>query len=107
MIMSDQGQALLKAVPVVFGKENHAYCLRHLAENYLQVAAKYDIQKKATKQLVREMLYIVAYATTHGEHNDAMQELRAYKPELAQWVTDNEPEQWAESKFKKESWGTM
>jgi len=48
------------------------------------VAAKYGIQKEVTKQLVREMLYRVAYATTHGEYNDVMQELRAYKPELAQ-----------------------
>jgi len=49
VIISDRGQALLKAVPLVFGKENHAYCLRHLAENFLQVAAKHGIQKEATK----------------------------------------------------------
>ena len=48
------------------------------------------------------MLYRVAYAATPGEYNDAMQELRAYKPDLAQWVNDNEPEQWAEAKFRKE-----
>ena len=60
VIMSDQGQALLKAVPLVFGKENHAYCLCHLAENFLQVARKYGIQREATKQLVKEMLYRVA-----------------------------------------------
>jgi len=82
VIMSDRGQSLLKAVPLVFRKENHAYCLRHLAENFLQVVGKHGIRKEATKQLVKEMLYSVAYAATLGEYNDAMQELRAYKLEL-------------------------
>jgi len=90
--MSDHGQALLKAVPLVSGKENHAYYLRYLAENFLQVARKYGIRKEATKRLVKEMLYRVAYAPTLGEYNVAVQELRAYKPELAQWINDNEPE---------------
>jgi len=49
VIMSDHGQALLKAVPLVFGKENHAYCLRYLAENFLQVAGKHGNRKEATK----------------------------------------------------------
>jgi len=53
------------------------------------------------------MLYRVAYATTLGEYNAAMQELRASKPELAQWVNDNEPKQWAEAKFRKEQWGRL
>ena len=57
VIMSDRGQALLKAIPLVFGKENHTYCLRHLAENFLQVSGKHGIRKEATKQLVKEMLY--------------------------------------------------
>jgi len=82
--MSDHGQALLKAVPLVFGKENHAYCLRHLAENFFQVAGKHDIWKEVTKQLVKQILYRVAYAPTLGEYNATVQELRAYKPELAQ-----------------------
>ena len=64
VIMSDRGQAFFKAIPLVFGKENHACCLHHLAENFLQVAGKYGIRKEATKQLVKEMLYRVAYTAT-------------------------------------------
>ena len=93
---------------MVFEKDNHAYCLHHLVENFLQVAGKHGIRKKAenflkvigkrgirkeaTKQLVKEMLYRVAYAPTLGEYNDTMQVLRAYKPEPVKWVDDNEPE---------------
>jgi len=90
---SDWRQALLKAVPLVFGKENHVCCLRHLVENLLQVAGKHGIRKEATNQLVKEMLYRVAYAPTLGEYNAAMQQLRTYKLDLAKWVDDNEPEQ--------------
>jgi len=81
--MSNHGQALLKVVPLVFGKENHAYCLCHLAENFLQVAGKRSIREEATKQLVKEILCRVAYAPTLGEYNVVVQELRAYKPNLA------------------------
>jgi len=84
VIMSDCGQALLKVVPLVFRKENHAYRLCLLVENFLQVAGKHGIRKEATKQLVKEMLYRVAYAPTLGEYNAAVQELRAHQPELAQ-----------------------
>jgi len=59
LIMFDRGQALLKVVPLVLGKDNHVYCLRHLTKNFLQVTRKYGIHKEATKQLVKEMLYRV------------------------------------------------
>jgi len=68
------------------------------------VAGKHGIRKEATKQLVRKMLYRAAYAPTLGEYNVVLQELRAYKPKFAQWVHDNEPEQWAKAKFRKERW---
>jgi len=52
IIMSDRGQALLKAVSPVFGKDNHNYYLCHQAENFLQVAGKHGIRNEATKELV-------------------------------------------------------
>jgi len=46
------------------------------------VVGKHGIRKGATKELVKEMLYRVAYALTLRDYNVAMQELRAYKPRL-------------------------
>jgi len=103
----DCGKALLKVVPPVFGKENPAYCLRHLAENFHQVAGKHSIRKEATKQVVKEMLYRATYAQTLGEYNAAVKELRAYKLELAQWIIGSEPKQWAEAKFRQKRWGRL
>jgi len=107
VIISDRNPALLAVVAQVCGKEYHSYCLRHLTENFLKEAAKYGIQKEAMKQIVKEMLYRVAYAPTAVEFNVALYELRGYKGELGAWVDDNEPEQWAASKFGKERWGRM
>jgi len=56
---------------------------------------------------VKEILYRAAYAPTLGEYNGAVQELRDYKPELAKWIIDNEPEQWAEAKFRQKRWGRL
>jgi len=64
-------------------------------------------ERKLPKQLVKEMLYRVAYTLTLGAYNAALQELRAYKPELLQWVHDNEPEQWAEAKSSKKRCGRL
>jgi len=64
--------------PVVaqaFGKEYHSYCLRHLTENFFKEAGKHGIRKEATKQIMKEMLYKVAYAPTRGEDNVALEEL--------------------------------
>ena len=87
------------------GKEYHSYCLCHLTENFLKEAGKHGIYKEATKQILKEMLYRVAYTLIVGEYNVALEELRCYKAELGTWVEDNELEQWAASKFTKERWG--
>ena len=73
----------------------------------MKEAAKHGIRKEATKHIVKEMLYRVAYAPTAVEFNVALYELRGYKGELGAWVDDNEPEQWPASKFEKERWGRM
>ena len=73
----------------------------------MKEAAKHSIRKEATKQIVKEMFYRVTYAPTMGEYNVLLDEMRCYKVELAKWVEDNEPEQWAASKFTEERWGQM
>ena len=68
VIMSDKHPTLLSTMAYVFGKEYHSYCLRHLIEYFLKEAAKHGIRKEATKQIVKEMFYRVAYAPTVGEY---------------------------------------
>jgi len=37
----------------------------------------------------------IAYATTTVEYDAAIDELRRFKRELAVWVEENDPQQWA------------
>jgi len=72
VIMSDKHLTILPVVAQVFGKEYHSYCLRYLTKNFLKEAAKHGIRKEATKQIMKEMFYRVAYAPTAGEYNVAL-----------------------------------
>ena len=97
----------MHAVPIVFGLENHCYCVVHVRENFVKCTAKVGIWWDATKELVKEMLNRVVYAATSTEYGQVLDELLLYKQELARWVEDNEPERWVQSKFTKERWGKL
>jgi len=105
--MSDRNQGLLAGMPRVFGVENHTYCVRHLIENLMTKAGRLGIRCNASKDLIKEMFNRVAYATIAAEYDCALDEMRRFKRELALWVEKNEPQRWAQSKFKKERWGKL
>ena len=107
MIRSDRNQGLVEGVPLVFGADNHTYCVRHPMENLLTEAARLGIRQNASKDLLKEMFNRIAYATTLTEYDSAMDELRRFKRELAVWVEENGPQHRVQSKFKKERWGKL
>jgi len=107
VIMSDRNKTLLHAVPKVFGIDSHTYYIRHIWENLVTAAAKYGYRKESMKYLLKEMFNKVAYAASEVEYGLVMDDLRKCKCELAGWVERNEPEQWAQSKFKKDRWGRL
>ena len=76
-------------------------------ENMLTEAARLGIQRNASKDLLKEMFNRIAYATIVAEYDSAMDELRRFKRELAVWVKENDPQHWAQSKFKKDKWGKL
>jgi len=102
IIMSFRNKGLLAVAPLVFGKENHSYCVRHLTENLMGAALKLGIMRNVSKELVQDMFNLVVYATTVTKCESAMAELRRYKRELTVWVEQKEPECWAKSQFTKE-----
>jgi len=93
--MFDLNNALLYAVPKVFGIECHTYYVTHIRENFLKAMAKYGYRKESMKDLLKEMLNRVAYAASVVEYGLAMDELRKFKRQLAVWVEENEPERWS------------
>ena len=107
VIMLDRNNALLHAVPKVFGQKRHAYCIRHLRENFLTAVGKYGFRRKVTNDLLKAMFNHEAYAPSSVEYSIAMDEMQKFKPELVEWVEKNEPERWVQSKFTKERWGRL
>ena len=91
VVMSDRNNRLLAGIPTVFGKENHAYSVRHVMENFLSEAAKLSIRRTASKNLLKELFNRLAYATMKVEYGGALEELRKFKRQLAGWVERNEP----------------
>ncbi|KAL6326898.1 hypothetical protein AAG906_012174 [Vitis piasezkii] len=53
IIISDGHPALLRSVPEVFGLENHAYCYRHLKENFSSFLSKHNTRGNKGSMLVK------------------------------------------------------
>ncbi|XP_059591763.1 uncharacterized protein LOC100245246 isoform X1 [Vitis vinifera] len=107
VIISDRRPALLRSVPEVFGLENHAYCYRHLKENFSSFLSKHNTKGNKGKENALQLLDSIAYARLEHDYNVSMFELRKYNDTLATWVEENAPEHWAMSKFPKQRWDKM
>ena len=89
VIISDRHPALLRSVPEVFGLENHAYCYRHLKENFSTFVSKQITKGNKGKENALQFLNSIAYARLEHDYNVSMYELRKYNDALATWVEDN------------------
>ena len=50
MIISVRHPGLLRSVPKIFGGENHAYCYRHLKENFSSFFSKHTTKGNKGKE---------------------------------------------------------
>ena len=75
VIISDRHPALLHSVPEVFGLENHAYCYRHLKENFLSFLSKHNIRGNKGKENALQFLDSIAFAKLEHNYNVFMFEL--------------------------------
>ncbi|RVW81075.1 hypothetical protein CK203_045361 [Vitis vinifera] len=107
IIISDRHHALLRSVPEVFGIENHAYCYRHLKENFSSFLSKHNTRGNKGKENALQFLDSIAYGRLEHDYNVSMVELKKYNEALATWVEENAPHHWAMSKFPKQRWDKM
>eukprot|EP00261_Vitis_vinifera_P033020 XP_019074263.1 PREDICTED: uncharacterized protein LOC109121481 [Vitis vinifera] len=103
VIISGRHHAIIRSVAEVFGVENHAYCYRHLKEDFSHQL----MMGREGKDNALKLLDAVAYARLEIGYNSAMENLRRFDANLAKWVEDNNPEHWAMSKFAKKRWDKM
>ena len=107
VIISNRHSGLLHSVPEIFGAEKHAYCYRHLKENFSSYFNKHNTKGNKGTENALEWLDKIAYTRVETDYNYHMFELRKYNESLATWIEQNEPEHWAMSKFPKKRWDKM
>ncbi|RVW87460.1 hypothetical protein CK203_036245 [Vitis vinifera] len=69
IIISDRHHALLRSVPEVFGIENHAYCYRHLKENFSSFLSKHNTRGNKGKENALQFLDSIAYGRLEHDYN--------------------------------------
>ena len=91
VILSDRHPGLLRSVPELFGEENHAYCYRHLKENFSSFFNKSNTRRNKEKENALQWLDKIAYARLEIDYNAHLNELRMYNDSLTTWIEQNEP----------------
>ncbi|WJZ85832.1 hypothetical protein VitviT2T_005349 [Vitis vinifera] len=107
IIILDRHQGILRSVSELFGVENHAYCYRHVKENFSSFFNRQNIRGKKGKEDALLLLDNIAYAWLDIDYNEAFEKLVRFNGDLARWVAENSPEHWAMSKFLKKRWDKM
>ncbi|RVW12449.1 hypothetical protein CK203_110436 [Vitis vinifera] len=82
VIISGRHHAIIRSVAEVFGVENHAYCYRHLKEDFSHQL----MMGREGKDNALKLLDAVAYARLEIGYNSAMENLRRFDANLAKWL---------------------
>nr|CAN61574.1 hypothetical protein VITISV_023349 [Vitis vinifera] len=106
-IIFDRHQGILRSVSELFGIGNHAYCYRHVKENFSSFLNKQNIRGKKGKEGALLLLDSIAYARLEIDYNEVFEKLVRFNDNLGKWVAKNNPEHWAMSKFLKKRWDKM
>ncbi|XP_028784272.1 uncharacterized protein LOC114740315 [Neltuma alba] len=110
-IVSDRHNAIIGAVQAIFGGERHAYCYRHVKENFSAEQVKVNRGKRTSQWSKEDALKVldrVAYARVDSDFDNAMAELRTMSPELHDWVINQgDVNRWAMSKFPFKRWDNI
>ena len=107
VIISYRHQAILHSVSQLFEVENHAYCYRHVKENFSSYVMKHSMKGKKCKVDALLLLDSVEYARLDDDYVVAMDKLKTYNSDLVKWVEENSLQHWAMSKFAKKRWDKM
>ncbi|XP_012840146.1 PREDICTED: uncharacterized protein LOC105960504 [Erythranthe guttata] len=93
------------AIPLVFPGSNHAYCLRHLEDNFrTKVLRSYPLHNKAYWVSV---LHKAAIAPTRQEFEEHISHLVQSMPRAESFIRDSDPNRWANAYFSGDRWGIM
>ncbi|XP_054816860.1 uncharacterized protein LOC129316459 [Prosopis cineraria] len=100
-IVFDRNNAIIGAVRAIFDGDRHAFCYRHVKENFSSEFNKVCRgMGRNSKEEALKLLDYIAYARHEHKFHIAMKNLRMFSPQLARWVENQgDVDQWALSLF--------
>ncbi|XP_051117798.1 uncharacterized protein LOC127242336 [Andrographis paniculata] len=102
---SDRHSGLLKSISCVFPGAHHAYCLRHLVDNFrTQVMRRYPMHNKKRWTAVFNK---AAYAPLRRDFENHISSVVESMPLARDFITQSHPECWANSLFRGTRWGII
>ncbi|XP_073154076.1 uncharacterized protein [Henckelia pumila] len=102
---SDRHPSIIKAVNLLFPGSGHAYCLRHLVDNFVkQVLRSYP---KHNKKHWSSVFKKVAYAPSFQESEQHINSIFESMPLARGFILNSDPQSWANALFVGNRWGVI
>ncbi|XP_073127317.1 uncharacterized protein [Henckelia pumila] len=102
---SDRHPSIIKAVNQLFFGSGHAYCLRHLVDNFVkQVLRSYPRHNKKHWSLVFKK---AAYAPSFQEYEQHINSIFESMPLARRFILNSDPQSWANALFVGNRWGVI
>ncbi|XP_073138122.1 uncharacterized protein [Henckelia pumila] len=102
---SDRHPNIIKAVNQVFVESHHAYCLRHLVDNFVkQVLRSYPRHNKKHWSSVFKK---AAYAPSFQEYEQHINNILESMPLARGFIINSDPQSWANALFVGNRWGVI
>ncbi|XP_042467183.1 uncharacterized protein LOC122050334 [Zingiber officinale] len=101
----DRHPGIIKAIQLVFPVSHHAYCLRHLVDNFVkQVMRSYPLHnKKYWSSVFKKAIY----ALSRQEFQEHINNIIRSMPLAKDFIVSSCPESWANACFLGNRWGVM
>ncbi|XP_075483082.1 uncharacterized protein LOC142523241 [Primulina tabacum] len=96
---------IIKAVNLLFTGSHHAYCLRHLVDNFVKVVLR--SYPKHNKKHWSSVFKKAAYAPSLQEHEQHIKNILESMPLARDFIVNSEPQSWANALFLGNRWGVI
>ncbi|XP_073030655.1 uncharacterized protein [Primulina eburnea] len=102
---SDRHPGIIKVVNLLFTGNHHAYCLRHLVDNFVKVVLQ--SYPKHNKKYWSSVFKKAAYAPSLQEHEQHIKNILESMPLARDFIVNSEPQSWANALFLGNRWGVI
>jgi transposase-like protein len=99
-ILSDRHNGLLTAIPIVFPRAAHGFCIKHIERN---IRTKFN----ALSGILIKLLWSGAYTETEEEFLKHMASIGEDSPTVHEWLKKIHPKHWSDAYFPGRRFGHL